>query len=176
MGSDKALLPLHGKSLIELVLQTFTETFSRVVISVRQEHAFPKLAVAEVVDRYKEMGPIGGITSVLESGESQIFCAACDMPFLNPALIKYLCRLPGEAIIPVWEGKQHVLHAVYSVSLLSSFQSAIERSQYRITAAIPQDRIRYVAQEEIALFDPSGLSFRNVNTPADYQEVIETSR
>lgn len=170
MGTDKALLHFRGKTLIECVLETMTEIFSRVLLSVHQEEAYPALPFPKVTDHYREIGPIGGITSVLESGESRIFCAACDMPFLNKVLIEYLCSLTDyDAVIPVWNGKQEVLHALYSRRLLPSLHQALSSHHYRITDALSECRVCYVAEEQIRKLDPEGLSFRNLNSPPDYE-------
>jgi len=174
MGRNKALLTFEGKTLVQRCAGTLSEMFSRVVISVNQQELFPDLHMPQIVDHYKETGPIGGITSVLESGETRIFCAACDMPFLNKNLIEYLCSFTdNEAVIPVWKGRPEVLHATYSDALLPRFQFALQQGKFRITDALAKAGIRYVEEEEIRKLDPSGLSFKNVNTPTDFIEITK---
>src|SRR5262245_31299695 len=82
MGQNKALLLIEGKTLIERIRELLSKIFSQVVVSTASQNAYPRLELPEVVDRYPETGPLGAITSVLESGLSPIFCVACDMPFL----------------------------------------------------------------------------------------------
>ena len=41
----------------------------------------------------------------------------------------------------------------------------------RIVSFFPQVRVRYVAPEEVAPFDPGLRSFRNVNTPEEWEAV-----
>jgi molybdopterin-guanine dinucleotide biosynthesis protein A len=169
MGSNKALLPFGRVPLIEHVAGILTTIFERVVLSVASPDDFSQIALPRIVDHYPETGPIGGITSVLESGESKIFCAACDMPFLNPKLIKFLCGFPDcDAVIPVWHQKLEVLHAIYGNELLTSFQNHIVEGRYRIADSLLEAHIRFVGEEEIRNIDPRGDSFRNVNTPEDY--------
>ena len=173
MGRNKALLPLRGKTLVECVLETMQGIFSRILVSVNPEDPYANISIQKVVDRYPETGPLGGITSVLEAGESRIFCAACDMPFLNKALIAFLCGfVEYDAVIPVWEGKAEVLHAFYSGTLLPAFRSALQQQHYRITDALQGANVRFVNNSEIRQFDPEGVSFRNLNTPADYEQVL----
>ena len=173
MGRSKALLPFKGKPLVELCLARLSEIFSRVILSVNQDDAFSHLTTERIVDRYVETGPMGGIASVLESGQAKIFCAACDMPFLNKSLIEYLSTFADcDAVIPVWKGRPEVLHAIYSNTVLPSFQSALHQSRFRIMDALMESNIRYVHEEEIRRMDPQGLSFQNVNTPADYDQLL----
>src|SRR3990170_2474109 len=166
MGRNKALLPCGGKTLVEMVCEKLNLVFPRILLSVHQEEAYAGLHFSMVTDRYAEIGPIGGITSVLESGEDKIFCAACDMPFLNPDLIEFICQFSGfDAVLPVWRGKTEVLHALYSRDLLPAFQESISRGRYRITDALADARVKHVDAEQIWPIDPNGLSFRNLNTP-----------
>ena len=141
MGQNKALLSYQGKPLIENVIEKLTSIFSRVVLSVHQPDAFVQLGLPRVVDRHPETGPMGGIASVLESGEKNIFCMACDMPFLNAPLIQYICSFRTvDAVIPVWKDRPEVLHALYSASLLPTFQSYLIQKDYKIIDAIEESR------------------------------------
>ncbi len=169
MGQNKALLPFRGRTLIEAVIETMTSIFSRVVLSVHHPDSYPQLQLPEIVDRYPEIGPIGGITSILESGESRIFCVGCDMPFLNAELIQHLCSFTGvDAVIPVHQDRPQPLHALYSQSLLRCFQQSITAKRYRITDALESGHILYLFDLE-----PEGRSFQNLNTPSDYDEVLK---
>ncbi len=169
MGQNKALLPYRGRVLIESVIEIMTSVFSRVVLSVHRPDAYPQFQLPRIVDRYTEIGPMGGITSALESGESRIFCVGCDMPFLNASLIQNLCNFDSfDAVIPVWQDRPQVLHALYSQSLLSSFQTNIAAGRYRITDALENTHFLYLYD-----LDPEGRSFQNLNTPADYDQVLK---
>jgi molybdopterin-guanine dinucleotide biosynthesis protein A len=37
--------------------------------------------------------------------------------------------------------------------------------------ALGSARVRFISEEEIQQFDPSGESFKNVNTPLDYEKL-----
>lgn len=173
MGKDKALLPYKGKPLIQTVLERMRTVFSKVVVSVQPDDAFGDLKADRVADHYPGSGPLGGITSVMEKGEEHIFCVACDMPFLNSGLMEYICNLDGfDAVIPVWQDRLQVLHALYSRTMLPLFQSALQGGQLRISDAFSKANIRYISDREIRNIDPDGASFSNLNTPADYEELL----
>jgi molybdopterin-guanine dinucleotide biosynthesis protein A len=173
MGQNKALLLFDGKPLIEQIRELLTKIFSKIVLSTASKDSFPQLELPEVVDRYPETGPLGGITTVLESGLSPIFCVACDMPFLTPKLIEYQCGITAccDAVIPVWNNHPQVLHGLYSKNLLSAFHHGLNAQQYKITDWLEEAEVCYLLEDEIRRYDPSGLSFRNINTPDDYQSL-----
>ena len=172
MGKNKALLPYQGKRLIDAPIETLTRIFSNVILSVREPQDYAGYSLPKIADLYAEIGPMGGICSVLKSGHKRIFCIACDMPFLNQALITHLCGFTDfDAVIPVWEQREEVLHAVYSDALIPVFEDAIRLQQYKLTNALVSTHVRYIEQDEIRRFDPTGDSFRNVNTPIDYEKL-----
>lgn len=174
MGRNKALLPMPDAAggrprIIDAVSQIVSSIFSRVVVSVNEKGLYPDLGFPEIVDRYPDTGPIGGITSVLESGETRIFCVACDMPFLNTGLIEYLCRFDDcDAVVPVWRGRIETLHAAYSASMLPHFQESLRQGRLRLTDTFAEVHVRYVQERELKTIDPTGASFRNINTPFEY--------
>jgi molybdopterin-guanine dinucleotide biosynthesis protein A len=171
MGRDKALLPYGGKNLIDAPIEILHSIFSTVVLSVKNSADYSDYSLQKIEDRYAEIGPIGGITSVLQSGVKRAFFVACDMPFLNPELIEFLCTFQEEAVIPIWDSRPEVLHSIYSVSVLRHLKEAITQKRYKITDALKEASIRYVEEKEIRRFDATGKSFRNVNTPSDYEMI-----
>lgn len=169
MGRNKALLPYQGSTLIECVIERMRSVFQNVILSVNEPGAYPNLPLLEVVDRFPETGPMGAIASVLSSGENRIFCAACDMPFLNAQLMEYLCSFSDcDAVIPVWHGRVESIHALYSSAMLPDFERLLDEGRYKIADALLQWHVRYVNEEEIRPIDPKGESFRNINTPDEF--------
>ncbi|HET6266255.1 MAG TPA: molybdenum cofactor guanylyltransferase [Acidobacteriota bacterium] len=174
MGRDKARLPWPPGSetrLIDSVIGKMSGVFDRLVLSVQSEDAFPEINLPKVVDRYPETGPLGGIASAFESGETAFFCVACDMPFLNPELIRFLCGFQDcDAVVPVWHGRIESLHAFYSATLLPQFQRALGQGRFRITESFGEGHVKYIHEAEVRHFDPGGQSFRNINTPDEYEQ------
>jgi molybdopterin-guanine dinucleotide biosynthesis protein A len=171
MRRDKALLPYQGRHLIDAPIEKLQLIFSSVVLSVKNSAEFAEYSLAKIEDRYQEIGPVGGITSVLQSGIERAFFVACDMPFLNRELIEFLCTFNEEAVIPIWDSRPEVLHSIYSISLLPHLEEAIAQKRYKITDALKNAKVHYVEENEIRRFDATGNSFRNVNTPSDYEMI-----
>jgi molybdopterin-guanine dinucleotide biosynthesis protein A len=125
----------------------------------------------------------------------------CDMPFLNPDLLRVFAawaegfdavvlrhelappgpagRPPRSPSAPLRtsagrsEGRLYVepLHAAYRRTCLPALESAIRAGERRIVSFFPHVRVRYVTLAEVAPFDPDLRSFRNVNTPEEWEAV-----
>lgn len=176
MGRSKALESICGKSLIQRVIERLKPIGSQIIVVTSEDYF--DLAVdpgAETrVDIYPGKGPLGGIYTGLVASESLAsLVVACDMPFLNIELIRYMIRLsPGfDAIVPRLE-RVEPLHAVYSKSLLDAMRSCIEHNQLGVSRFLNTVHTRYVEQAECRRFDPQLLSFFNINSQEDLDHAI----
>jgi molybdopterin-guanine dinucleotide biosynthesis protein A len=173
MGRDKAFLKVAGIPLIEHVLRALKDVFQDIIVVTNTPHLYAAYGVRVVSDAFDKRGPLTGIYSgLLRSADAYGFVVACDMPFLNPRLIAYLAGLaPGhDAVVPAVGGLCEPLHAVYSRDLLPVIEEQIRRERQRIQELFGGLRVRYVPEEEIDRFDPARKSFKNLNTPQEYEE------
>jgi len=123
-----------------------------------------------VVDLYPGKGSLGGIHAGLTySTCSHSLAVACDMPFLNLDLLRYMIELSPDfdVVIPRVGDKKEPLHAIYSKDCLWPIETLLEQGDLRITGFFDAMRVRYVDEDEIDRFDPKHLSFLNVNTQDD---------
>ncbi|HZV82066.1 MAG TPA: molybdenum cofactor guanylyltransferase, partial [Geobacteraceae bacterium] len=99
-----------------------------------------------------------------------IFAVACDMPYLDERLIRYLAarRDRAEVIIPEGEVGLEPLHAVYSKGCLPHMEAALLAGRRRIVSFFDQVELVTVPRSVITVFDPELRSFSNINTPGDY--------
>src|SRR5438105_1342048 len=103
MGMDKALLRFRvgGPTLIEAVVERlaaagFGSDSLLVVTNSPQNYAFLGLRV--VSDDIQGAGPLGGVlTALAHSLHQRVLIVACDMPTLNPSLLRYMAQLPDSA-------------------------------------------------------------------------------
>jgi len=61
------------------------------------------------------------------------------------------------------------LHAVYRRTCLPAMEAAIRAGRRRVISFFPHVRVRYVTTEDVTPFDPDLRSFRNVNTPQEWE-------
>ena len=140
------------------------------VIGSAYQRGFPADSRIEYrEDLYPGRGPLGGIyTGLLASKSDCNLVVACDLPFLNVELLRYLIKLsPGfDAVVPR-VGKVQPLHAVYSKSCLDVMKVQVEHNLLKITRFLDSMNVRYVEETECRSIDRQMLSFFNVNSRAD---------
>jgi molybdopterin-guanine dinucleotide biosynthesis protein A len=96
------------------------------------------------------------------------FVVACDMPLLDPAVIRrqleVLRASQADAVVPVWDSYLEPLHAVYSQDCLPAVRRQIESGDLRIRRFFDSVNVLYwdVVAEGI-----SPRAFANVNTKSE---------
>jgi molybdopterin-guanine dinucleotide biosynthesis protein A len=101
MGQNKAFLEVQGEKIIDRIKRIFVELFDEVLLVTNSPADYLNLNLRTLTDLYREKGSLGGVfTGLFHASFSHAFVAACDMPFLRPALISHLVRLsPGYDIV-----------------------------------------------------------------------------
>jgi len=176
MGRPKALLPFDDQPLIAHIVRLLQNFFVDIVAVAAPEQALPQLPVTLVRDEVPFQGPVGGIYYGLKAARGEFcFVTSCDVAFLNIALITKLLSYISdyEVVVPEWEGRLQPLHAVYRRSVMPLLRKQLERGELRPIFLYDKVRTRKVAAEEIRCDDPEGLSFLNMNTPADYEAALK---
>lgn len=180
MGTNKALLKIGEQTLIERVYATMAALFPAVIIVTNTPDSYASLSCPMVGDIYPSFGSIAGLHAGLcASGTERIFVAACDMPFLNPALIRLLCSCGNDydAVVPLNScGLREPLHALYAKSALTPLRQAIEAGDRSILHVLDSMRTRLVSDDEFRSIAGAEESFRNVNTREEFAQVIELMR
>ncbi|HYA87982.1 MAG TPA: molybdenum cofactor guanylyltransferase [Nitrospirota bacterium] len=173
MGTDKAFLKIAGIPLIEHVLSSLKSVFHDLIIVTNAPDQYAAYRVNVVTDAFEMRGPLTGIYSgLMRSSTEYNFIVACDMPYLNPTLISYMAGLAEghDIVIPSIDGLLEPLHAVYRKRLIPLMEEQIKHDRRRIRELFGQVQVRYVTEQEIDRFDPGRKSFKNLNTPKDYEE------
>lgn len=171
MGRPKALLPFDGEPLITHVVPALKTMFAEVVVVAAPEQELPILTVVLVRDDIAYQGPVSGIYHGLKASTQEIcFVTSCDAPFLNLRLIAHLLAQISDwdVVVPYWQERFQPLHAVYRRGVMPLLKEQLERGELRPIFLYDKVRTRKVDEDEIRRFDPEGLSFLNMNSPADY--------
>lgn len=179
MGSDKSLLPLDGERFIERTYQLLAGLFEEVLIVTNSPELYRDIPCRKVPDRYHGKGPLAGIHAGLyHAGQPQIFAVACDMPFLQPDLIRHLCCdiRQTDVCIPRSSHSLEPLHACYTKSCLPAMEEVLDGDGRRIIDFFPAVAVTEVVAETWRRYDPAGLSFRNINTPQEYFALREAAQ
>lgn len=176
MGRNKALLEVDGTPIISRIYRTLAPLFHEVIVVTNSPLDYDFLPCRKVPDIYPDCGSIAGLHSALtNSSMAHSFVTACDLPFLDPDIIRHLCDLRSEeydAVVPFSEGGQEPLHAVYASSLCKGiFENAILQGERKILDILGRMNIRQVPYEELQSAGCQMKSFLNVNTPEEYEGV-----
>jgi molybdopterin-guanine dinucleotide biosynthesis protein A len=179
LGRDKAVEPVGGQPLIRRVIERVSPVSSEIVVVVADRARGEALPLAEghrvALDIYPGKGSLGGIFSGLTAvREEWGLVVACDMPFLNLELLRYMMSLREgvDAVVPVLEGRTEPTHALYSRSCLPYIEERLKADDLKIARFFDEVRVRYVPEEDISRFDPDHLSFFNINSQPDLDQAL----
>lgn len=175
MGRPKALLPFDGEPLIVHIVRALKSMFAEAVVVAAPEQELPPLPALLVRDEVAYQGPVGGIYYGLKAAQREFcFVTSCDVAFTNLSLISYLISQISnhDVVVPYWQERFQPLHAVYRRSVLPLLKAQLERGELRPIFLYDKVRTRKIGEAEIRRFDPEGLSFFNMNTPADYEAAL----
>ena len=197
MPALKAFIEVEGKKIIERNLKIMKKLFREIFIVTNQPELYTYLGVPMFGDVYNMRGPMTGVlTALMNSSNKWIFVSACDMPFLNPGLIRFMADerynpvcLPilnarqkkdftvmprsdiYDVVVPVLHHRAEPLFAFYSIRALNSLEQFILSGKKGIKDFLlnHDKRVKYITSEEIKNIDPDLRSFINLNTPEDIE-------
>jgi molybdopterin-guanine dinucleotide biosynthesis protein A len=193
----KAFIEVEGKKIIERNLKLMSQLFKEIFIVTNQPEAYLYLRIPLFGDIYNIRGPMTGVfTALVNSSTPWVFISACDMPFLNERLIRYMYSKKNnfDAVVPrftyspkiplnKWKyravkGKTRTnytepLFAFYSKSLLLLMEKAILAGKPAIKDFLKNKKVKYITVKEIKEVDPEGKSFVNLNTPEDIERYLQ---
>jgi molybdenum cofactor guanylyltransferase len=174
MGRDKAFLELEGRPLIRVVIDRVAGVCAEVLVVAGDAQRYAGQGAPVVEDRFRGVGVLAGLHAGLQAASHDLALAvACDMPFLNPDLLRAFAGWAEGFDVVILQGARGVepLHAVYRRTCLPALEDAIRAGEHRIISFFSEVRVRYVTPEEVVPFDPELCSFRNVNTPEEWTAV-----
>jgi molybdopterin-guanine dinucleotide biosynthesis protein A len=137
-------------------------------------------AFAPVVeDIFQTCGPLGGIHAALRASVTELnLMLAVDVPFISPALLKFLVARAREsaALVTVARtgGKLQPLCAVYRREFAGTAESALRQGCYRIDALFDAATTLEITEEELRAAGFSVNAFRNLNTQQELEAAQES--
>jgi molybdopterin-guanine dinucleotide biosynthesis protein A len=182
MGQDKRRLRLWGATGPTLLAHTVAlaaTCCTEVIVVLNDPEGWPDLPARLVPDAYPGIGPLGGLASGLAAlAADQALLLACDLPLLQPDLLRALLATPlvGDALVPcraaAAPGRQdrmeiEPLLAVYGRTCLPAITHGLAHDERRMGAAVGRLTVRYLDPSWWMRFDPEGRSFLNLNRPED---------
>ena len=175
MGQNKALMEVNGTPLIQLVYEQMARLFPEVLLVTNSPDDYPFLPCRTVPDIYPDAGSLAGVHAALAASRSErVFIVACDMPWLSADMVRHLCAVQSDGydiVVPESPDGLEPLHAVYSKGCLPLITDWLEGDKRCIYDLYPCLPTRTVPWHEIAGIAGAEASFRNINTPEDFQKL-----
>jgi molybdenum cofactor guanylyltransferase len=173
MGRDKAFLPFGRGLLIERVIEVIQQVTADVILITNSPEQYQRFGLPMYTDVIPDAGSLGGIYTGLVSAKTPYgLCVACDMPFVKPDFLRFLCDTVATAdvVIPRNAEDFQPLCAVYSQTCREPIRQKIAAGRLKITGFFDQVRVRVIDGELLARYDPHDVMFFNANTPEEYAQ------
>ncbi len=172
MKTDKALIKFKGKTLLENQLDLLKPIFNSVLISANtNNYSFTNVEI--IKDEQANIGPIGGIRSVLKNVETDyIFAISVDMPMITAELIKYLISQKEnyDIVMPIFNGKYEPTCAVYSKKCIKIIDEQILAKDFKLGNLIKKSHTKIVEITKKSSLYKEQL-FINLNNPENLNEL-----
>lgn len=171
MGQDKGLVLLAGKPLIEHILERVAGLGDQLLLVTNHPENYAHFGLPMASDPVPGAGALPGLHTALQAAEGDhILLIACDMPFIQRPLLEKLLALRSEAdlVVPFWEHNYQTTLAVYARRpCLAAVSAALQRGEKRLISFYEAITVLKIGEEMITEVDPAGISFFNINTPAE---------
>ncbi len=169
-GSDKGLMPLAGRTMIEHVIARLQPQVDELFINANREPAkYDQFDLPILADQHAGfIGPLAGFQLGLKhASHDYVLTVPCDAPLLHPQLVQqlYLALSEHNANIAVAksDGNTHPVFCLCKKSVLTSLESFIDEGKRKVS--LWQKSLHYI---EVDMSDPNanGITeaFVNVNT------------
>jgi molybdopterin-guanine dinucleotide biosynthesis protein A len=169
MGVNKADLDFHGQTFLEtLISKARTLGFTDIIVS-----GYPHeiASIIPVIDDYKDRGPLGGMYSSFKIAKNKYCFVVCvDIPQLVDqtiiSLIDYHLKEGNEITLLSQNNKIEPLIGVYPTDSYQKIYPIIKDGSAKV--------FRLIDQYDYKIFhaDNEDSIMANINTPEDYQRVI----
>jgi|SRR5579875_695691 len=185
MGCEKGLLPLAGRPMIMRMAWLAESAGCAPVVIIGPPAKYEGLGFRVVADEpigegeqkgAAASGPLVGICTALNAATNDWnLVLGCDLPFLTREWLEFLAAravasAAADAVIPLNERGYEPLCAMYRRRCREAIAAALERGVRKVTDGLAGLTVAAIAPEEWKRFDARGRLFKNINTPADYEE------
>jgi molybdenum cofactor guanylyltransferase len=167
MGTDKAMLDIDGRPLIEVVRDVVTRTVDGpvIVVAATGQQLPPGLEV--VRDAHPDRGPLEGMLAGLNAlaGEAETaYVCAVDLPFLIPEAIRrplQALACGAQAAVPIVGGMRQPLAAAYTLEVTGYVEQRLAGDRRSLMGLLKDLRVVEVPADDLA------AALRDVDAPED---------
>ncbi len=164
MGREKGLVGFRGKPLIQYGIDLLSRYTDRILISSGNPDYLP-FGLELVPDEVVGQGPAAGLATALKNSTTPWnLVIACDLPFLEPALIDLLLENSSsfQAVIPIHNGLPEPLAGLYHRELAAHFEASVAAGNLALHRILGTCKIHYLVTDHLLKKHP--LLFANFNS------------
>lgn len=173
-GHAKSFLKISKGTLINIQLSSLGKVLKKIIIVTNSPQRYKNLKEVELVpDIIQDIGPLGGIYSgLLASRSFYNFVIACDMPFINTELIKYMFKkAPGyDMVIPKIDGWYEPLFCIYSKNCIAPIGRMLGRNAFKIKDLLPLVKANKITKKDVLYYGDPERIFANINTAEELEK------
>ncbi|MFW5709503.1 MAG: NTP transferase domain-containing protein [Chloroflexota bacterium] len=179
MGRDKAFLRFKGKPLLQHVIDAVMPLGLPVNLIANDHERYAVFNLPLYSDVVPSTGALGGVYTALHVSETAyVLCLACDMPFVQTDLLRYLIRqidASSDVIVPQFGGRYQPLHAIYRKTVLPFITEQLARNTLAIYDLYAQVDVSVILESTLQANRYDVRSFINLNTPEEWMREIKMS-
>src|SRR5581483_7289643 len=139
------------------------------VVVAKPGTPLPNLACEVIRERDGRRHPAAGILAGLRAADGGgVVVVACDMPFVEPELIRFLAGLGAAVVVPRVRGRLEPLLARYSPAAIPALEAALARGA-ALQEAIDGPDTAVIDEGELARFGEPGRMTSSVNDRAELE-------
>jgi molybdopterin-guanine dinucleotide biosynthesis protein A len=176
-GTDKTLIELSGKSIIQYSIDEFKDITNLYIIA-KDDRKFKHLDVPIIIDKYKHQSPLVGIITALENINDEIvFILSADMPLIKKSILSILLDNIEESddiVLPYIEGKIYALTGIYRKHVKSTLEYFYNRKIYKIIDAFRALHVKMIDEKYFIESNIELYSFVNINSWDQYKNAERT--
>lgn len=173
-GRDKSRLLVDGRSIINRQLEVLQQLTDEIFIVSPDTDRFSDLGVAVHPDVIPGAGALGGIYTAIEvAAADRVLTVACDLPFLDAALLSRLAELAqghDAAWIRTGSGPEPLL-ACYRRQARNAIRAQIDRGRLKAADLGGVLDLVELGVAELERFGRPERLLANLNTPEDYDRI-----
>ena len=168
-------MPLLGRPLILHILERLSPIADEIILSTNNPSDYSFLDIPIHPDLQPNHGALGGLYTAINAAKYPFVAAvACDMPFASRSLFEYeldfIIKTEADVVIPSTPKGLEPLHAIYHrETCLPVILSALQAKSFKLTGWLSEVHFKLIPPEVTLQFDPDGLAFWNLNTPAEFR-------
>ncbi len=177
-GRDKAFVKIEGIPIIKRQIKILSKAFKKIIIVTNSPDKYRLKGVKIIQDIIPDKGPLGGLYSGLRASDSIYnFVVACDMPFLNERLVKYMIKniKNFDVFIPKIDNKLHPLCGIYSKNCIPVIEQRLMQDRLKVSGIFSELKAKFISKKKLQSFDKALLCLENINTLQDLKNINRKS-